>query len=830
MTDTAIRASGLVKEFEVYDKPMDLAIEVLLRRPKHRKFRALDGVSFDVRRGEVLGIIGSNGAGKSTLLKIITGVLDASDGTVDIAGRVTAILELGLGFNPEFSGRENIHLSGLLYGMTREEVEQKLDSIIAFSGLGEFIERPVKTYSSGMHSRLAFSIATAVDPDILIIDEALAAGDAGFVQKCFRRIRELCAGGRTVLLVSHGTGTLAQLCNRVMWLEHGRVRAIGPAITVIQAYDLAQHQSADPDGSWIERVEDDLTNAAPAAPEGVPEPDAAPHEPRPVAATPAALFASRDGDRQVFRRGPVLIESVEMFGAAGWRTDRLTLLQPFTLEIRYRVEGPLPRRSLGVALAINGKADLAPVAQFFTQNIRPTETRETYDAAPDRAMPARRGVLRLAFDSMPLRKGEYMLSLGLLPNEPASWEFYEYRHFYYTFSVDDVGMDVGAPVLLSPVLTHQAEDDSAAPAAHPPPTPLQVRLPAPTDAHAPPAPRAGLPTLRGEIEQVCIVEGGYPGRWPRHERCPACDGGPLVKAFAKYGFDHARCGTCGFICVDPYPPEEIMARLYAGEYYTRIRELLELPLLEARGEGTPFSAPREVLEGIVARTAAARSGAWLDVGGGLGAFAQLVRQLRPGWRVKLNESNPFSVRVARERLGLDVVTGDLDALLRQDERFDVISSVAVAEHIPHPAAFLSGYARLLRPHGWLVTVVPQFTPLNGFVSRSSSPNAVPPYHVSLFNEVTLRRMLTRLPGLELVGIEQAGPAAFDLTQHVQTGDHWDVEFPTPESPEPRSIRIHEYEEDQRRALEALDSIKDRLGEYFADHDGRLYLIAYCRAT
>src|SRR5262249_11782391 len=197
-----------------------------------------DDVSFDVPRGEVFGIIGANGAGKSTLLKILTGVLDASAGTVEIAGRVTAILELGLGFNPEYSGRENIFLSGLLYGMQRNEIENKLDSIIEFSGLREFIERPVKTYSSGMHSRLAFSIATAVDPDVLIIDEALAAGDAMFVQKSLRRIRELCAGGRTVLLVSHGTSILAQLCRDVLWLEAGCIKMIGPALQVVQAYDL----------------------------------------------------------------------------------------------------------------------------------------------------------------------------------------------------------------------------------------------------------------------------------------------------------------------------------------------------------------------------------------------------------------------------------------------------------------------------------------------------------------------------------------------------------------------------------------------------------------
>ena len=379
MSATAIRVTDLVKEYEVYERPLDLALEALTRRPRHKIFRALNNVSFEVSRGEVFGIIGANGAGKSTLLKIIAGVLDVTSGSIDIAGRVTAILELGLGFNVEYSGRENIYLSGLLYGMDKSEIDRKLASIIAFSGLGDFIERPVKTYSSGMQARLAFSIATAVDAAILIIDEALAAGDAGFVQKCLRRIRELCSGGRTVLMVSHGTGLLAQLCNRVMWLQNGQVQMIGSAIQVIQAYDLAAHQSADP-ASWIETVEDDLaapasnghsgeiavTNSANGSELALAEQHPSADEKASTGDAMGKMFLQGgEAGRQVFRRGPVFIESVRLLDEQDQPTTRLILLKPFTLKIEYRVDGPLPTPTLGVALAVNTRHDLAPVAQFY---------------------------------------------------------------------------------------------------------------------------------------------------------------------------------------------------------------------------------------------------------------------------------------------------------------------------------------------------------------------------------------------------------------------------------------------------------------------------------
>ncbi len=454
MHDVAISVCDLVKKFEVYDHPSDLALEILTRRKRHKLFTALDGVSFDVARGEVVGIIGSNGAGKSTLLKIITGVMEATSGTVEIVGKVTAILELGLGFNPEYSGRENIYLSGLLYGMGRAEINSKLNSIISFSGLAEFIERPVKTYSSGMHARLAFSIATAVEPDILIIDEALGAGDVTFVYKCMRRIRQLCSGGRTVLVVSHGTSLLAQLCHRVIWLEQGRVQKEGPAMHIIQAYDLAAHQGTD-DESWIEEVDQSL-GKAPLAVSHAPETSESVEDrsetfdfaksmtgKAPLDSveerSEAFDFAKSMTGKSVFRRGPVLIDHIELLNAENAATNRLIALEDFTIRISYRTTAAIPKETLGVALMINTYPDLIAVLQWNSQNMRPTETQSTYNQARFRPLCARSGKIDLKFSGVGFRPGPYLLSVGLLPNLPGIWEFYEYRHFYYKFEVENLG-------------------------------------------------------------------------------------------------------------------------------------------------------------------------------------------------------------------------------------------------------------------------------------------------------------------------------------------------------------------------------------------------------
>lgn len=238
MKETAIKVSNVSKVYRLYDKPTLRLKEAFSIRKKsyHKDFHALHGVSFEVKKGEMLGIIGKNGAGKSTLLKIITGVLTPSSGQVEINGKISALLELGAGFNPEYNGIQNAYLSGTMMGFTEEEMDAKLDGILKFADIGDFVKQPVKTYSSGMFARLAFAVAISVEPDILIIDEALSVGDVFFQAKCYKRMEELKNSGKTVLFVTHDMGSVMKYCERCIIINNGGLYAEGSTKPMIDLY------------------------------------------------------------------------------------------------------------------------------------------------------------------------------------------------------------------------------------------------------------------------------------------------------------------------------------------------------------------------------------------------------------------------------------------------------------------------------------------------------------------------------------------------------------------------------------------------------------------
>ncbi len=234
----ALNVQNLSKVYKLYGSKNDRLKEAInpLKKKYHHEFFALQDITFTVQAGETIGIIGKNGSGKSTLLKIISGILSPSAGSFNTSGKVSAILELGAGFNPEYTGIENIHLNGMMMGFSRQEMNARLDSIISFADIGDFIYQPVKMYSSGMYVRLAFAIAINVDPDILIIDEALAVGDIRFQQKCYRKINDFREQGKTILFCTHDTGAILSLCSSCIWIHDGRINAWGDPNEVVKQY------------------------------------------------------------------------------------------------------------------------------------------------------------------------------------------------------------------------------------------------------------------------------------------------------------------------------------------------------------------------------------------------------------------------------------------------------------------------------------------------------------------------------------------------------------------------------------------------------------------
>ncbi len=264
MSSLALSCESLSRKYAIYARPVDRLKELVLRRPFHRDFWAVRDVDMRVAAGQTIGIIGPNGSGKSTLLQVFAGVLEPTLGTVWTRGRVAALLELGAGFNPEFTGRENVILNGAIMGIPPDEMRRRFDEIAAFAEIGDFIDQPVKTYSSGMYVRLAFATTINVDADLIIIDEALAVGDERFARRCYRRLEQFQRAGKTVIFVSHDTTTVKRICSEVYLLNRGQVIEQGDPANVVDHYHRLMLDQEDEYARWI-RGQDDEQPQAPSA-------------------------------------------------------------------------------------------------------------------------------------------------------------------------------------------------------------------------------------------------------------------------------------------------------------------------------------------------------------------------------------------------------------------------------------------------------------------------------------------------------------------------------------------------------------------------------------
>ncbi|MFL6258954.1 MAG: ABC transporter ATP-binding protein [Thermoanaerobaculia bacterium] len=356
MREATVQAEGLTKVYRTYATPWDRLLEGITRRPRHREFRALEDVGFALPRGEGLALIGENGAGKSTLLKILAGITAPTSGAFRVSGKIASILELGSGFHPEFTGRQNIVLNAAMLGLSQEELRRKMPGIISFSELGDFIDQPVKTYSTGMAMRLGFSIATQVEPDVLIIDEALSVGDGYFQKKCMDRLRLFVGGGGTLLFCSHAMYYVSAFCQRALWLRRGRVEALGPTEEVVREY------------------ENFLVAKSARAAEGAAAPP-------PPSALPARIVSARLlGAETLYNQG-----------------------DPWELEVAWESEDP--RLAFHVGVGVN-RADGVEVCSFATHvdGLAPVAGARSYTA-------------RLAIPSLPLVKGEFTLYIFLLDEE-----------------------------------------------------------------------------------------------------------------------------------------------------------------------------------------------------------------------------------------------------------------------------------------------------------------------------------------------------------------------------------------------------------------------------
>lgn len=403
----AISVQGVSKIYKLYDKPIDRLKEAvsLTHKSYHRDFFALSDISFEVKKGETVGIIGTNGSGKSTILKIITGVLSPTTGTAEVSGNISALLELGAGFNSEYTGLENIYMNGTMMGFSRQEMERRMDDILRFADIGDFVNQPVKTYSSGMFVRLAFALAINVDPEILIVDEALSVGDVFFQAKCYRRMEEMMKNGTTILMVSHDMGSIIKYCDKVVLLNRGHFVAQGEAGKMVDLYKkILANQTDELAEALIEQKKEAL---------GLP--------------VEAAVSDKRMKDRmnlnpevQEYGDGRASFEDFGTLDARGNVTNLLLKGEMFTIRERVRFHAPIENPIFTYTLRDKKGTDITGTNTLFEgTEIKPVKDGDVYT---------------ISFrQKMNLQGGEYLLSMSCTGYE--NGEHVVYHRLYNVLSL-----------------------------------------------------------------------------------------------------------------------------------------------------------------------------------------------------------------------------------------------------------------------------------------------------------------------------------------------------------------------------------------------------------
>ena len=400
MSVNAIEVKDVTKVYRLYEKPIDRLKESLHPKHKsyHKDFYALNGLSFHVEKGQTVGIIGTNGSGKSTILKIITGVLTPTTGEVNVDGKISALLELGAGFNMDYTGIENIYMNGTMMGFTKKEMDEKLQDILDFADIGDFVYQPVKTYSSGMFVRLAFALAINVEPEILIVDEALSVGDVFFQAKCYRRMEEIRQNGTTILMVTHDMGSIIKYCDKVVLLNKGEVVAEGEPGRMVDLYKKILANQMD---SLREELENDFSGGMEI--EGSEKKVLSSREAAAAhTGADAGLMKEKitiNTDRTEYGDGRAEIFDLGLFDARGNLTNLLIKGETFTIKERIRFNAPLQNPIFTYTIRDKKGTDLSGTNTMYEgADVKPVGPGDVYDVS--------------FTQKMTLQGGEYLLSMS----------------------------------------------------------------------------------------------------------------------------------------------------------------------------------------------------------------------------------------------------------------------------------------------------------------------------------------------------------------------------------------------------------------------------------